>query len=119
VTQHDGPIHGEDTDLARRAEKTQYEVAQLAGQVTAALRDAGYELVVVRVGKVVRGKGGECALPACSARAVEPSIFGCLRLEAAELRRIADEFDRECNASGLKEATVGYTHSANPEDYGL
>jgi hypothetical protein len=106
-------------DLETQAAAMQRDIAQLAGRITAALRDAGYEFVLVRVGKVVRGKDGHCAMPAATASAIQPSIFQCLRLEAGELRRIADEFEKECAACGVPEATHGYAYSADPKDFGL
>jgi len=116
---HDGPIHGEDAALEAEAQVVQRAVAKTATALARNLNRMGYEMVLVRLGKVVKGTGTECALPAATACSIEPRILGCLRLEAGELRRLADEFEAQCDESGAPEATTGYTITGTPEDFGL
>ncbi|MEY4545370.1 MAG: hypothetical protein RL685_1565 [Pseudomonadota bacterium] len=80
----------------------------------------GFQHVVLRICKVVRGKRGECAMPGATAMASYEEIAPCLRMEAAELRSIADGMDREFERLAPRtEADRGYVETVDPKEYGL
>lgn len=113
-------LHGEDADLEERAAREQKLASEIAVRTTRTLQAMGYDLIVVRIAKVVRGKDGECAMPGATVAATAPIVAPCLRMEADELRSIAKAFDAEFDrVKPSTEAMRGYVEQADPEEYGL
>jgi hypothetical protein len=115
----DDSLHG-DPILDARALETQQLAASIAARTAKALRLLGYELVIVRIAKVVHGEGENRGLPGATAAIVEPVVGPCLRMEAEELRSVAARLDEEfARLSPGSEAEAGYTEETSPEAYGL
>lgn len=106
-----------DPELDATAELAQKQVAELAARTARSLGQLGFEHVVVRICKVVRGKNGECALPGATACHSQAVVLPCLPLEAQELRRLAEQFEEAFRKGGTEEAESGYSVDADPAEW--
>lgn len=110
----------DDPDLAARSLVAQKLAGEIAAQAANTLHLMGYELVVVRIARIVRGKDGECGLPGATASIADPAMAPCLPLEAEELRHLAARFDAEfARLKPGSEADRGYVEECDPAEFGL
>lgn len=105
-------LHG-DAEFDAEAEREQEQAARVATRTMRALRAAGYDMVLVRIAKVLT-RGDECAGPGATVFECAERMLPGIPLEADGLRSVADELDAEFRKRGahLHEATAGYEENA-------
>lgn len=115
----DETLH-KDPVLEAMVESQQQICAELASRTARAFEQLGFDMVVIRLAKIARGKDGECAMPGATAIVARPSVSPCLMMEAAEMRRVAEQLEEKFSKSACTvEAHEGYVREGRPEDYGL
>lgn len=115
----DETLH-KDPVLEAAAEKLQRQCVQRAAAVVEQLRAEGYDLVLVRLVKLV-SNDRECAVPGASLFDADDRMMPALPREADSLRTIAADMDALFAKHGTFEAEEGYVENATARaaEFGL
>lgn len=111
-----------DPEFNERALALQNEIAHRASLFVRALEELGYDIIVLRLSKIIRSEKDptQCAMPGASVTYINPTAAPCLMVEAGEMRHVAERMEAKFREIAPKtEADYGYTEEVDPAKFGL
>jgi hypothetical protein len=98
-------------EQASEMERAKVTVAELGH----ALRAAGWDLVVLRLTRILDDGAGNCASAGATYATAGGRTTPTLRLEADGLRSVAETFEKAFTEAEVEEATEGYSEDVTRE----